>query len=152
MQAYYIKLLSKMRGISYLDNYALPTKWGDMGWMNTSLMKFNDRDLMEEYIKQYEYHKDLLKDVDFEKEWPDIIIEQYFLTLLCKDKKTKAMVDDFWVDPLYNYKSAEIGFIHLGKAKPAYQATLNNDLQKENPELWNECVKKLQEYNIKIKQ
>lgn len=151
MRNYYINLLAKMRKVQYLDGYELPKKWGDMGWMNTSLMRFNDGELLQEYIRQYEHHKHILQDINFEGEWPDIIIEQYFLTQLCKNTKTKAIVEDFWVDPLYNYKSAEMGFIHLGAAKPGYQKILNRDLSKENPELWYKCVKQLEKYNIKIK-
>lgn len=150
MKNYYINLLAKMRKVQYLDGYELPKKWGDMGWMNTSLMRFNDEELLQEYIRQYEHHKHILQDINFEGEWPDIIIEQYFLTQLCKNKQTKAIVEDFWVDPLYNIKSAEMGFVHLGAAKPGYQKILNRDLSKENPELWKECVKQLEKYNIKI--
>jgi hypothetical protein len=51
MKNYYIKLLAKMRKAQYLDEYKLPKKWGDMGWMNTSLMRFNDEELLQEYIK-----------------------------------------------------------------------------------------------------
>lgn len=151
MKNYYINLLAKMRKVQYLDGYELPKKWGDMGWMNTSLMRFNDEELLQEYIRQYEHHKHILQDINFESEWPDIIIEQYFLTQLCKNKQTKAIVEDFWVDPLYNIKSAEMDFVHLGAAKPGYQKILNRDLSKENPELWKECVKQLEKYNIKIK-
>ena len=150
MPKYYTKLFSVLRKYKFESPYKLPKVWKDMGWMNTSLMKFNNLSLLHEYINQYNKHKELLKNANFEDTWPDIIIEQYFLTLLCKDKRALAMVEDFYYDKNDNQKALDLGFTHLGKAKVSQQQWVSDTLFKENPILWNTCRAKLKTFKIEL--
>lgn len=153
MGNYYIELMGKMNILKYQKPYKLPKKFEELNWMNTSLMSFSNQTLKDEYINQYYYHKSLLKDIDFNHLWPDIIIEQYFLTLLCKNYKSSPMIENFFYDVGCNQYALNIGFTHLGMFKPNYNDHCNCMLKKENPklcdELWIMINKQLDEYNEK---
>lgn len=111
-------LLKLIRKHKFEKPYNTPTYKDCEGWLNTSVMKFNNQDLKDEYIAQYIYHLDQLKDASFNKLWPDIIIEQYHLTQLCKDKgySVDFIVPDYSTNNSEEY-ALELGFTHLGTAK-----------------------------------
>ena len=118
--------------------YRLPQSWDEYGWMNTSLMILNNQELKDEYIRQYYHHKDMLSQDDFYDCWPDIIIEQKFLTLLCEARnyKTEPVIPDFWFDENANDYALEIGFTHLGHGKHAHVDWIREMLSLENPHLY----------------
>ena len=111
------KLINKMSSVKYESPYKLPLMT-ELNWPNTSIIKINSQSLKDDYISQYEYHKKLLSNIDFENTWPDIIIEQYFLELLCKSKNYTSK------EAIVNFReneelAVELGFVHLGSAKHA---------------------------------
>ena len=58
----------------------------------------------------------MLEHEEYGKEWPDIIIEQYFLTLLCNTKfTTKAVIENFWFDENADEVSRVISHFSGGK-------------------------------------
>lgn len=137
MRDYYKKLITTMNKYEYNQPYHLPINWKDLQWMNTSLMKINNKELKDEYIRQYKYHKSMLEHEEYGNEWPDIIIEQYFLTLLCNDNfTTKAVIENFWFDEKSNDYALDIGFTHLGSSKIACQPWVCSMLKEENAYLY----------------
>ena len=88
--------------IHFEEPYYWPLKPEDYGWINASLTQFNNQELKDKYIEQYFKHKDLLKHVNWEKFWPDIVIEQKFLTLLSEKYSKKAIIENFYFDPEAN--------------------------------------------------
>lgn len=154
MDEYYINLINKLNVIKYQKPYKLPRKFEELNWMNTSLMGFTNQTLKDEYINQYNHHKSLLNNIDFDQVWPDIIIEQYFLTLLCKNYKSSPIIENFFYDIGCNQYALNIGFTHLGIFKPNYNDYCNNILKKENPklcnELWFMINKQINEYKEKL--
>lgn len=151
MKNYYIDLINKMNIDIYKKPYKLPIKYKDLYWMNTSLMGFTNQTLKDEYINQYYHHKSFLKDIEFNHTWPDIIIEQHFLTLLCKNYKSSPIIENFYYDLGANQHALNIGFTHLGSLKPNYNDFCNDKLKEENPQLcrnlWIMINKQLNEYN-----
>jgi hypothetical protein len=135
----YIAMNFIMSKFTYDAPYRLPQSWDDYGWMNTSLMRVNNQELKDEYIRQYYHHKDMLSKEDFYDCWPDIFIEQKFLTLLCEDKHYNAepVVPNFWFDDNANDFALNIGFTHLGTGKHAHRDWVIDLLRNENPELFN---------------
>jgi hypothetical protein len=127
-----------MSKFSYDAPYRLPLSWDEYRWMNTSLMRFNNQELKDEYIRQYYHHKDMLSDEDFYDCWPDIIIEQKFLTLLCEEKhySSEPIIPNFWFDDNANDFALNIGFTHLGHGKHAHRDWIIDLLSNENPELF----------------
>ena len=126
-----IKMLELIKPFEFNYPYETPD-WKDCdGWYNTSLMKFNDETLKEEYIEQYKDYVDIIKNTDFEETWPDIILEQRHLTQLCRNEhySISVLVKDFPSDKA-NKNAIDIGFIHLGSAKRATQ-------QQNVQTLWN---------------
>lgn len=131
-----IKMLGILKQFNFEEPYETP-EWKDCdGWYNTSLMKFNNEELKEEYIEQYKYYIDIVKDVDFQEIWPDIVLEQRHLTQLCRADKYRihVVVKDFPSEKCNN-EAIKIGFIHLGSAKQATQTQNVQILQTFNPEL-----------------
>jgi len=97
--------------------YKLP-ELSDIAWPNTSFMKFNNQELKQKYIEQYAKFKNGLSGLNFDKSWPDVIIEQYHMGKLLADGgySSKPMVEDF-PTPQSNAYALSIGFTHLGGAK-----------------------------------
>jgi hypothetical protein len=125
--------------------YDVPTKLEEFGWFNTSLMKFNSQKLLDEYIEQYEYHKGQLESVDFGNTWPDIIIEQYFLTTMVKENNysSQPVIENYYYDPNYNQKALDLGFVHLGGDKTMFYNWSLKIIKKQNKKLYHKVVKEL---------
>ena len=66
-------------------------------------------------------HKDIIKNIDFNNGWPDVIIEQYFLKCLCENKGYiyKPVIEGYPHKEANDY-AIEIGFTHLGSRKINY--------------------------------
>ena len=94
-----------------------------------------------EYIKQYYHHKKLLDQFEFTT-WPDIIIEQRFLTLLVSSKNytSSPIVEGFAIDPNANQVALDLGFTHLGSGKVAYNEWIQKLFSESNKTLYNKTV------------
>lgn len=125
--------------------YNVPTKLEEFGWFNTSLMKFNNQNLLDEYIEQYEYHKGQLENINFGNTWPDIIIEQYFLTTIVKEKNYSShpIIENYYYDPKSNQKALDLGFTHLGDNKSMFYNWSLEIIKKQNKKLYHKVVKEL---------
>lgn len=147
MENYYYRLIKTLSKYEYDEPYALPVNWNDLNWMNTSLLKINNEQLRQEYIKQYNKHKQMLNNENFEECWPDIIIEQYFLTLLCLNKYTSyPVIDNFYFDPNANDYALEIGFTHLGAAKHTHYEIFREKLENTDEYMYNKCIEQYNKY------
>lgn len=137
-------LINDMSCIDYERPFKLPSEETEFSYMNTSLMKFNNKELLDKYIKQYYYHKDKLNSFQFSG-WPDIIIEQRFLTLLVTNNKfsSKPIIENFYIDPLSNQKSLDLGFTHLGSAKSQYLNWVVTMLKENDEHLYEDTFKQL---------
>lgn len=135
---YYTRLLKLMSSITYTYPYELKNI-NNLEWFNTSLMVFTNDKLLKEYIRQYEYHKKKLINIDFQYVWPDILIEQYFLTLLTNRNKYKSepLIEDYCTN-IFGYQCAEqSGYIHLWSSKMCKYMEYYKKLKYENPILYN---------------
>lgn len=135
-------LVKSLHGVEFKEPYKLPLLLEDYGWMNLSLMCIRNQGLKDKYIEQYEYHKNLLSKIDFKKFsskliWPDVIIEQYFLTLLTRfgNYSTKPIIENFFYDQKANDYALKIGFTHLGSAKTQFLQYIEMLLKELNPVL-----------------
>lgn len=137
----YYDLVQTMNKIPYEKPYVLPVTLSDVQWMNTSLIKINSQSLKDEYIKQYYHHKKLLDQFEFTT-WPDIIIEQRFLTLLVSSKNytSSPIVEGFAIDPNANQVALDLGFTHLGSGKVAYNEWIQKLFYESNKTLYNKTV------------
>jgi hypothetical protein len=88
------------------------------GYHNTSLIRFNNAELRDKWIEQYKIYAERYKDIEFDKCWPDIIIEQRHLTDLCRNENysIKSLFGKEGV-PIDNDYASQVGFIHIGSAK-----------------------------------
>lgn len=136
----------KENNIVFEEPFYWPFRYEDYAWMNCSLMSFNNQELKDKYIEQYFKHKELLNDVDWEKIWPDIIIEQRFLTLLCEKYNTKPILEDFYISPKAETNALLLGFTHLGGIKYAWNNILVSIIEKEKPSLLNNIMEQINKY------
>jgi hypothetical protein len=132
--------------IHFEEPYYWPLKPEDYGWINASLTQFNNQELKDKYIEQYFKHKDLLKHVNWEKFWPDIVIEQKFLTLLSEKYSKKAIIENFYFDPEANNKALDIGFTHLGNLKQMLNEQITSMFINDNKNLYNKMIEQLNKY------
>lgn len=130
------KMLEMLRNCNFAEPYTTPTFDDCDGWYNTSLMKFGNEVLKDEYIKQYKLHNSIVKDVDFQNTWPDIILEQRHLTQLSRYKNYKihTIIEDF-PSVECDHRAVEIGFMHLGNAKYSTQMQNIQTLYAMNPKV-----------------
>lgn len=133
---YYNKLLPKFHDTLY----PVPT-YDELTYPNTSLLQINNQDLKDKYLEQYFYHKNLLKDVDWEFTWPDLIIEQYFLWEVAKDFKIEPLIQDF-----QNLTEKEKGFMHLGSKKTVFQNQVRQKLYFLDKDLFKAVMKQYEKY------
>jgi hypothetical protein len=147
----YSRMIKQMDAVKYSAPYELPRSVHELAWANTSLLRVSDPELREEYIRQYFHHKELLQNINFEF-WPDIIIEQRFLTLLVHAHKKTLMpiVSGFMIDPDYNNYAIKIGFAHLGEGKVLAHPKFSKDLEVANPELYARTIKQINKYLKKL--
>ena len=134
IRSYYDKLLSKFNSVDNL-HFEVPTI-DQLRYPNTSLLKIPNQELKDDYIKQYFYHKNLLKDIDFENTWPDLLIEQYFIWNYEKD---------WTIKPLMNKYVNSTGYIHLGNAKDIMQSKIRQKLYFLDKDLMKSTIKKYKE-------
>ncbi len=137
--------IMKRYSAEFIPPYRLDRTLYAYQWPNTSLMLFNNQQLKDEYIRQYEYYKKLLSNEDFGVCWPDIIIEQRHMHKLLNTGYTSApMIDDF---PSYesNKYALKIGFTHLGYAKIYFNETASEWLKTLNYKLYTY----IKEFDIK---
>ena len=115
--------------------YELPKAEDIKGWYNTSLLKFNNDNIKQEYIHQYVSHVKLSDSQDFSNViWPDIVFEQVNIEKLLENTKgSLAMINPYYnIDDEYVYK---IGFCHLGLAKEISNSFYLRRLQTLNYQL-----------------
>ena len=136
----------KENNIVFEEPFYWPCKYEDFAWMNCSLMSFNNQELKDKYIEQYFKHKELLNDIDWGEIWPDVVIEQRFLTLLCEKYNTKPILENFYFNPKTESNAILLGFTHLGSIKYAWHNTLVSIIKKENPLLLNNIITQVNKY------
>lgn len=115
--------------------YELPKAEDIKGWYNTSLLKFNNDSIKQEYIHQYISHVKLSDSQDFSNViWPDIVFEQVNIEKLLENTKgSLVMINPYYnIDDEYAYK---IGFCHLGLAKEISNSFYLRRLQTLNYQL-----------------
>lgn len=150
---YYNKILSIVNNLKtkFIQTYSKEFNINDCYWPNTSLLKFSNQELKDEYIKQYEYHKSLLSNYDFGHSWPDIWIEQKHLDLLVNSKyKGRPLIYGYPKEAANSY-SANVGFIHLGSGKVKYQDYILNCLYELDKKLYNYVLSQIETYKQKNK-
>lgn len=135
----------------FLEGYEIYTEHDSYHWPNTSLMRFENQDLKDEYIAQYEYHKGILKDETFAF-WPDVIVEQQHMEQLVRRKgySFRPVLYGFPSNATNDYASI-IGYCHLGGEKVNLKQLTYDWLLKENPELYNKVFEKEKELLEKYK-
>lgn len=138
------KLVEDMSGVKYKKPYKLPTTIREFSYTNTSMMKFNNKKILDKYIKQYYYHKEVLKDCKF-RGWPDLMIEQRFLTILIESSNCsyKPVIDNYYEDPNANQRALDLGFTHLGSNKSQYLKWVAEMLKENDEQLYNIVLKQI---------
>lgn len=118
------------------------------GWYNTSIIKFNNIKMKQEYIEQYIKHVKSCEDLQFNGSvWPDVIFEQYNLTPLSKAKGyTIEQLNPYYI--ISDKWCLDIGLCHLGAAKVPLHNTYLQFLKNLNYKLV-EAIEKHYEYLIK---
>lgn len=137
---YFDKLLSKFHDTLY----PIPTP-GTIAYPNSCLMKFNNQDLKDKHINQYFYHKELLKDVDWDYTWPDIILEQYFLMFAAQGYTIEPLFEDY-----LHLNNDHKGFVHLGSSKTTFQNQVRQKLYFLDRDLFMKTMKRYNELTNKL--
>lgn len=132
-EEYFESLFEKMKTIDGL-RYDLP-KICEIEYPNTSLLKISNKKLKEEYIEQYFYHMNLLKNVNFGNTWPDFIIEQYFLGKIIENGNysAKQILINF---PQSSEWENKLGFVHLGNEKTKYLPEVKQRLYNKDKNMY----------------
>ena len=150
---YYNKILTIVNNLKskFIQTYSREFSINDCYWPNTSLLKFSNQELKDEYIKQYEYHKSLLSNYDFGHSWPDIWIEQKHLELLFNSKyKGRPLIYCYPTKSADMYAST-VGFIHLGAGKVKYQEFVLKNLFELDEKLYKSLLNQIELYKQKNK-
>lgn len=150
---YYNKILTSVNNLKteFIQTYSREFSINDCYWPNTSLLKFSNQELKDEYIKQYDYHKNLLSNCDFGHSWPDIWIEQKHLELLVSSKyKGRPLIYGYPSKGADLYAST-IGFTHLGAGKVKYQEFVLKNLFELDKKLYNSVLSQIELYKQKNK-
>lgn len=142
-----IELIYLLHNIETKYGCYVPTKITHISWPNTSLLRINKKEIIDLYIEQYNYHKELIKDINFKYSWPDIIIEQKFLEDICK-------INEWTIEPLIpNYPEIsaldygkQLGFTHLGGGKNDVIDDLYKILEYKDNNIFNKCIQQLELY------
>ena len=134
----------------FLPPYNISTKNEDLQWPNTSFMKISNQELKDEYIRQYEYHKNVLKDETDFAMWPDIFIEQLHLRKLLESKNYshRPLIYDFPSRATNDY-SYKIGLCHLGAEKEILKDMIYKRLKEANIKLYNLVFEQAEKYKEK---
>jgi len=143
---FYNELLGHLNKFSFSEPYKIP-KIEELGWPNTSMTKFTNQDLKNKYIKQYEENIEKLHTIDFGKTWPDIIIEQYFLKLLCEENNYSynPFIPNY-PTPESNQYSCSLKFTHLGSAKKSANNIVEEWLKNANQLIYRNTIKEIDKY------
>lgn len=145
---YYNKILTSVNNLKskFIQTYSREFSINDCHWPNTSLLKFSNQELKDEYIKQYEHHKNLLTNCDFGHTWPDIWIEQKHLELLINSKyKGRPLIYGYPSKSADLYAST-VGFTHLGAGKVKYQDYILKSLYELDKKLYNLVLSQIEIY------
>jgi hypothetical protein len=148
---YYNSILNVVNNLKskIIKTYARDFSVIDCHWPNTSLLKFSNQQLKEEYITQYEHHKNILSNCDFGHSWPDIWIEQKHLDLLINSKyKGRPLIYGYPKESA-NLYSSDVGFIHLGSGKVKYQKYILRSLCELDKKLYNSVLSQIELYKQK---
>lgn len=139
--AYYEDLIKRIN-VSGV-RYTFP-ELSKLKWPNTSLIKFNNQKMKDEWVDQYLYHLNLLKDKNFEHTWPDIIVEQYFLEKIIEQGNYSfdTIIKNY---PNLTNEERYLGFTHLGSSKPICLQLMKDVLMREDILLYNKVIKKFNE-------
>lgn len=142
---YYQSLIDSLSTIDIRYPYHLPPI-NDLSWPNTSLLKINDEKVKEEYVKQYHYHAQQLRGIEFRELWPDIFIEQYFLGCLIDNWNctSRPVIPDFPKESANDY-ALSIKFTHLGSSKKLYISLVEEWLESIDKELYHKTKGRLKE-------
>ena len=144
---YFEDLFKKLSSVDNL-RYSLP-ELNKLEYPNTSLLKINNKDLKDEYVEQYFYHVNLLKNINFGKTWPDFIIEQYFLGKIIENGNytSKQIIVNF---PQGSEWENKLGFVHLGGEKTKYLSEVKRRLLEKDKNIWLKTNMKIAETLTKI--
>lgn len=148
---YYNSILNVVNNLKskFIQTYARDFSVIDCHWPNTSLLKFSNKQLKKEYIKQYEHHKNILSNYDFGRSWPDIWVEQKHLDLLINSKyKGRPLIYGYPKESA-NLYSSDVGFIHLGSGKVKYQKYILRRLCELDKKLYNSVLSQIELYKQK---
>lgn len=146
---YYNSILNVVNKSKFIQTYSGEFSIIDCHWPNTSLLKFSNQQLKEEYITQYELYKNFLSNCDFGHSWPDIWIEQKHLDLLINSKyKGRPLIYGYPKESA-NLYSSDIGFIHLGSGKVKYQKYISIRLCELDKKLYNSVLSQIELYKQK---
>lgn len=148
---YYNKILISVNNLKneFRQTYSREFSINDCHWPNTSLLKFSNQELKEEYIEQYEYHKNLLSNCDFGHSWPDIWIEQKHLELLVNSKYKGRPLIYCYPSKGADLYASTIGFTHLGAGKVKYQEFVLKNLFELDKKLYNSVLSQIEIYKQK---
>jgi hypothetical protein len=135
----------------FLPPYTIEDDVYKYEWPNTSFMRFGSQKLKDEYIRQYEYHKNILSGEDF-KIWPDVIIEQMHMGKLLKTGYSSRPLVYGFPSKGTNQYSYIIGFCHLGSDKIALKDETFLCLKKLNTDLYEETLKMIEKFNAIYKE
>jgi len=128
-------------------NYQLPISIYELQWPNTSLMKITNNELKNTYVDQYFYFKEKIKDIDFDRFWADIFIEQYHLYHILETNKyahSHIIADAF--KNTGEMRANDIGFCHLGSHKQYLLNETNKLLAFNNNMIYQQMQKQLYKY------
>lgn len=123
--------------------YKLPLT-ENLEYMNTSLLRITNQNLKDEYIAQYFYHLNLMKDIDFGRTWPDLIVEQYFLKRIVEERDyiAKPIITKFPEGTLWE---RELGFSHYGGEKTIYLPYIQKYLLETDRNMYFKTKQKIKE-------
>ena len=125
--------------LDFKSPYDLDASIYDYQWPNTSLMLFHNQKLKDEYIRQYYYHKRVLENEEFNKNWPDVIIEQRHMYKLLKTGYTSKPMIEMFPTKASNDEAVRIGFTHLGAGKIYFNNIIDKWLKELDEEMYDKC-------------
>lgn len=126
------ELTDIMKKVNFEKGYEIPDFDKLNGWYNTSTMKFNNAELKQKYIDMYKHNIKLCENLQYDKAWPDLYLEQYHLTQLLNLNGYTVETITPGLDEQSNQHSINIGFIHLGAAKIAIHNKLIQELYEKD--------------------
>lgn len=118
------------------------------GWVNTSLMRFQNQELLDKYVNIYKTNVKRFENIEFPAGvWPDIILEQLCLTKLLEYYNFECVLPEFGT-PEQEPIAREIGYAHLGNMKREYHNVLVRLLSDTNNVLFKELEHVIDKYTL----